>query len=91
MWHPICTSRGTTTEVGMNMSQGMNIVDNALNLAVSDLENQGMQSDDAQIALLVRLSNLVSVDVFNVASMLRDDAELLTAMNGSKVAESSSQ
>ena len=28
---------------------------------------------------------------FNVASMLRDDAELLTAMNGSKVAESSSQ
>ena len=75
----------------MNMSQGMNIVDNALNLAVSDLENQGMQSDDAQIALLVRLSNLVSVDVFNVASMLRDDAELLTAMNGSKVAESSSQ
>ena len=91
MWHPICTSGGTTTEVGMNMSQGMNIVDNALNLAVSDLENQGMQSDDAQIALLVRLSNLVSVDVFNVASMLRDDAELLTAMNGSKVAESSSQ
>ena len=75
----------------MTMSQGMNIVDNALNLAVSDLENQGMQSDEAQIALLVRLSSLVSVDVFNVASMLRDDAELLNAMNGSKFAESSSQ
>jgi hypothetical protein len=71
-------------EVGMTTSQGMNIIDNALNLALSDLENHGMQNDDAQIALLVRLSSVVPVDVFNVASMLRDDEELLNAMDSSR-------
>jgi len=70
----------------MSMTDGMNIIDNALNLALSDLESHGMQGDDAQIALLVRLSNLVPEEVFNVASLLRDDAELLTAMNSSKSA-----
>ena len=68
----------------MSMTDGMNIIDNALNLALSDLESRGMQGDDAQIALLVRLSNLVPEEVFNVASLLRDDAELMTAMNSSK-------
>jgi len=68
----------------MSMTDGMNIIDNALNLALSDLESHGMQGDDAQIALLVRLSNLVPEEVFNVASLLRDDAELMTAMNSSK-------
>jgi len=70
----------------MSMTDGMNIIDNALNLALSDLESRGMQGDDAQIALLVRLSNLVPEEVFNVASLLRDDAELMTAMNSSKSA-----
>jgi len=70
----------------MSMTDGMNIIDNALNLALSDLESHGMQGDDAQIALLVRLSNLVPEEVFNVASLLRDDAELVTAMNSSKSA-----
>jgi len=70
----------------MSTADGMNIIDNALNLALSDLESHGMQGDDAQIALLVRLSNLVPEEVFNVASLLRDDAELLTAMNSSKSA-----
>jgi hypothetical protein len=71
-------------ERNMSMTDGMNIIDNALNLALSDLESHGMQGDDAQIALLVRLSNLVPEEVFNVASLLRDDAELMTAMNSSK-------
>ena len=70
----------------MSTADGMNIIDNALNLALSDLESHGMQGDDAQIALLVRLSNLVPEEVFNVASLLRDDAELMTAMNSSKSA-----
>jgi hypothetical protein len=73
-------------ERNMSMTDGMNIIDNALNLALSDLESHGMQGDDAQIALLVRLSNLVPEEVFNVASLLRDDAELMTAMNSSKSA-----
>ena len=68
----------------MSMTDGMNIIDNALNLALSDLESHGMQGDDAQIALLVRLSSLVPEDVFNVAKLLRDDAELMTAMNSQK-------
>ena len=68
----------------MSMTDGMNIIDNALNLALSDLESHGMQGDDAQIALLVRLSRLVPEDVFNVAILLRDDAELMTAMNSQK-------
>lgn len=74
----------------MSVTEGMHIVDNALNLALSDLESRGMQSDDAHIALLVRLSSLVPEDVFNVASLLRKDAELLTAMDGSKSPMSSS-
>ena len=68
----------------MSVTEEINIIDNALNLALGELENHGMQSDDAQIALLVRLSSLVPEEVFNVASLLREDAELLTAMNGSK-------
>jgi len=65
----------------MSVTEGMNIIDSALNLALGDLENHGMNIDDAQIALLVRLSSLVPEDVFNVARLLRDDAELLTAMS----------
>jgi len=68
----------------MSENKEMNIIDNALNLALSDLENHGMQSDDAQIALLVRLSSLVPEHVFNVANMLRNDEELLTAFNSPK-------
>jgi len=68
----------------MSMSEEMNVIDSALNLALGELKNHGMEGDDAQIALLVRLSCLVPEEVFNVASLLREDAELVTAMNGPK-------
>ena len=65
----------------MSLEQGFNIVDNALNLAVSDLEQRGMPKDEAYIALLIRLRNVVSPDVVKVADMLNDDVELNAAIN----------
>jgi len=65
----------------MSLEQGFKIVDNALNLAVNDLEERGMPKDEAYIALLLRLRNLVSPDVLQVAELLSDDAELHTALN----------
>ena len=65
----------------MSLEQGFNIVDNALTLAVSDLEQRGMPKDDAYIALLLRLRNVVSPDVAKVADLLSDDADLNAAIN----------
>ena len=65
----------------MSLEQGFKIVENALNLAVNDLEERGMPKDEAYIALLLRLRNLVSPDVLQVAELLSDDAELHTALN----------
>ena len=65
----------------MSLEQGFKIVDSALNLAVNDLEERGMPKDEAYIALLLRLRNLVSPDVLQVAELLSDDAELHTALN----------
>ena len=80
-WHGTCNFEHALVEVKMSIADGMNIIDKALNLALNDLEHHGMQTDDAQIALLVRLASVVPEDVFNVASMLRNDADLLTSMN----------
>jgi hypothetical protein len=68
-------------EKNMSLEQGFNIVDNALNLAVSDLEQRGMPKDEAYIALLLRLRNVVSPDVVKVADLLSDDADLNVAIN----------
>ncbi|MCH1516560.1 MAG: hypothetical protein L7U52_07585 [Alphaproteobacteria bacterium] len=69
----------------MSLEQGFNIVDNALNLAVSDLEQRGMPKDDAYIALLLRLRNVISPDVVKVADLLSDDAELNDTINQNSV------
>ena len=65
----------------MSLEQGFKIVDNALNLAVNDLEERGMPKDEAYIALLLRLRNVVSPEVAKVADLLSDDADLNAAIN----------
>jgi hypothetical protein len=71
----------------MSLEQGFKIVDNALNLAVNDLEERGMPKDEAYIALLLRLRNVVSPDVLQVTELLSDDAELNAALNEPVVIE----
>tara|TARA_E500000178_G_scaffold281426_1_gene281726 strand:- start:669 stop:905 length:237 start_codon:yes stop_codon:yes gene_type:complete len=71
----------------MSLEQGFKIVDNALNLAVNDLEERGMPKDEAYIALLLQLRNVVSPDVLKVAELLSDDADLNAALNESDVIE----
>ena len=65
----------------MSLEHGLNIVDGALNLAVTDLEQRGVPKDDAYIALLLRLRNVVSPEVAKVANLLSDDADLNAAIN----------
>ena len=65
----------------MSLEHGLNIVDSALNLAVSDLEQRGVSKDDAYIALLLRLRNVVSPEIAKVADLLSDDADLNVAIN----------
>ena len=74
----------------MSLEQGVNIVDEALALAVKDLEQKGMPTDEAYIALLIRLRALVSPDVQKVAEMLSEDPELYAAINDDKSASLSS-
>tara|TARA_E500000075_G_C6819041_1_gene234539 strand:+ start:265 stop:501 length:237 start_codon:yes stop_codon:yes gene_type:complete len=71
----------------MSLEQGFKIVDNALNLAVNDLEERGMPKDEAYIALLLQLRNVVSPDVLKVAELLSDDADLNAALNEPDVIE----
>ena len=66
----------------MSMTEGMNIVDGALNLALGDLESRGIQKDEAQIALLIRLRSVVPADVSKIADILNEDPEVLSAING---------
>ena len=68
----------------MSLEQGFNIVDEALALAVKDLEQKGMPTDEAYIALLIRLRALVSPDVQKVAEMLSEDPEIYSAINDDK-------
>ena len=70
----------------MSLEQGVNIVDEALALAVKDLEQKGMPTDEAYIALLIRLRALVSPDVLKVAEMLSEDPEIYSAINDDKSA-----
>jgi len=69
-------------EVKMSMTEGMNIVDGALNLALGDLESRGIPKDEAQIALLIRLRSVVPADVSKIADILNEDPEVLSAING---------
>jgi len=65
----------------MSLEQGFTIIDDALNLAVEKLQSQGMPEQEAYIALLVRLWSTVPEEIAEIANMLRDDPDLLSAMN----------
>ena len=65
----------------MSLEKGFTIIDDALNLAVEKLQSQGMPEQEAYIALLVRLWSTVPEEVAEIANMLRDDPDLLSAMN----------
>ena len=65
----------------MSLEQGFTIVDEALNLAVERLKSKGLPEQEAYIALLVRLWGAVPEEVSEIAKMLRDDPDLLSAMN----------
>ena len=71
----------------MSLEQGFNIVDEALALAARDLEQKGMPTDEAYIALLIRLRAVVSPDVLKVAEMLGEDPEIYSAINNGKNVE----
>ena len=73
----------------MSLEQGFTIIDTALNLAVEELKSKGMPEQEAYIALLVRLSTTVPEEVAKIASMLRDDPDLLSAMNTGVMSEPS--
>jgi len=59
----------------------LNLVDKALNMAVLSLENRGLLREEAQIALLIRLLNVVPEEVAEIAQVLRNDDELSSAIN----------
>jgi hypothetical protein len=73
----------------MSLEKGFTIIDEALNLAVEKLKSQGMPEQESHIALLVRLSTTVPEEVAEIANMLRDDPDLLSAMNAGPTPESS--
>ena len=73
----------------MSLEQGFTIIDDALNLAVEELKLKGMPEQEAYIALLVRLWGVVPEEVTEIASMLKDDPDLLTAMNSGATSEPS--
>ena len=73
----------------MSLEQGFTIIDDALNLAVEELKSKGMPEQEAYIALLVRLWGVVPEEVAEIASMLKDDPDLLTAMNSGATSEPS--
>lgn len=66
----------------MSLEKGLNIVDDALNIAIFDLERRGMPKDDAQIALLLRLRSMISPEIVKVAELLSEDTDLNSAING---------
>jgi len=64
----------------MSLEQGFTIIDDALSLAIEKLQSQGMPEQEAYVALLVRLWSTVPQEVAEIANMLRDDPDLLSAM-----------
>ena len=65
----------------MSLEQGFTIIDGALDLAMDHLEQQGLPKDEAQIALLLRLRNVVSPEIVKMTELLTDDVELNSAIN----------
>ena len=71
----------------MSLEQGFTIIDDALNIAVEKLQAQGMPEQEAYVALLVRLWSTVPEEVAEIANMLRDDPDLLSAMKVSDMSD----
>ena len=69
----------------MSLEKGFNIIDEALDLALLNLERRGMPKEEAQIAILMRLRNSVSPEILKVTEILSDDDELNAAINPEKV------
>ena len=69
----------------MSLEKGFNIIDEALDLALLNLERRGMPKDEAQIAILMRLRNSVSPEILKVTEILSDDDKLNAAINPEKV------
>jgi hypothetical protein len=69
----------------MSFEKGLNIIDEALNLAYVELESRGVAKDDAQIAMLLRLRNSVSPEILQVTEILSNDDELNAIINLEKV------
>ena len=69
----------------MSLENGFNIIDEALDLALLNLERRGMPKDEAQIAILMRLRNSVSPEILKVTEILSNDDELNAAINPEKV------
>ena len=65
----------------MTITNGFEIIDNALSLAIDDLKKRGLPEDEAHIALLIRLKHLVPAEVQQVADLLADDEELNARIN----------
>lgn len=65
----------------MSLEKGLNIIDDALELAILELERRGMPKDEAQIAILMRLRMTVSPEVLKVTEILSDDDELNAVIN----------
>ena len=72
----------------MSLEKGFTIIDEALSLSVEQLRLKGMPEQEAYIALLVRLWGTVPEEVAEIASMLRDDPDLLSAINTGATPES---
>ena len=66
----------------MSAQTQMNIVDEALELAVGRLASMGMPQDEAHIALLIRLWDKVPEEIVEVAKMLQADEQVAKAVNG---------
>ena len=73
----------------MSLEQGFTIIDDALNLAVEELKSKGMPEQEAYVALLVRLWGVVPEEVAEIATALRNDPDLLSAMNTGATSEPS--
>ena len=65
----------------MTSTNGFAIIDNALSLAVANLEKLGLPEDEAHIALLIRLKYLVPSEVQHVADLLSEDDEINSSIN----------
>jgi hypothetical protein len=72
-------------ELKMSFEKGLNMIDEALNLAYVDLKRRGMAKDEAQIAMLMRLRTSVSPEILQVTEILSNDDELNAAINPEKV------